>query len=165
YLDRSFNQIAQIQLAISAENDDVTETLIHDYWQRILEDQDELSPPLRAILSKQLPQLHGQKLVIHCMQEFEQMTLKSKYAQKLAETYEDYGFSKLHFDFQLKEQTEAMEEEQKRFIAQRRIEEEEISKKAVLDMQKREKERQDNPSGVDVSDRPFQLGIPIKNDD
>lgn len=165
HLDRAFNKIATIQFTITAEDLTIDEQLIHEYWTKVVEEQDELSPPLREILSKQLPQFNGQKLLLNCHQDFEQATLRNKYADKLSATYQEFGFPPLHFEFQVKDHTEQMAEEQTRFLEQRRIEEQAISKKAVEDMQKREKERQDNPSGVDVSNLPFQLGIAIKNND
>ncbi|GEK30963.1 DNA polymerase III PolC-type [Kurthia zopfii] len=165
HVDRAFSQIATIQLQITTKNSIADEKLIHEYWMKVVEEQDELSPPLRQILSQQLPKVVGQKLMINCNQDFEQATLRNKYADRLSETFQSYGFDKLHFDFQVKDATQEMAEEQQKFMAQRRIEEEAISKKAVEDMQKREKERQNNPEGIDVSNQPFQLGLPIKNDE
>lgn len=161
----AFKSIATTQLAITVAQPEIDEELIRSYWTRVVQDQDELSPPLREILSKQVPEMMGQKLVLYCNQDFEQATLRNKYAEKLSETYQQYGFPSLHFDFQVKDVTQEMAEAQQKFLEQRRIEEEEISKKAVEDLQKREKERQQNPDGIDVSNQPFQLGIPIKNDE
>lgn len=164
-LTKAFSQIAQIELDFEAPQQTITKELVTDYWLKVIEDIDELSPPLREGLVKQLPEWNGQKMMITCQQELEMMTLKKKYTDIIANAYETYGFPHMAIDFQLNESTEALAEAQIAFLEQRRLEEEAFAKKAVEDMQKREKERKDNPSGVDVSDRPFQLGIPIKPDE
>ncbi|MGF9975990.1 PolC-type DNA polymerase III [Viridibacillus arvi] len=164
-LTKAFSQIAQIELDIEAPQQTISKELVTDYWLKVIEDIDELSPPLREGLVKQLPEWNGQKMMINCQQELEMMTLKKKYTEIIADAYETYGFPHMPIDFQLNESTEALAEAQLAFLEQRRLEEEAFAKKAVEDMQKREKERNDNPSGVDVSDRPFQLGVPIKPDE
>lgn len=164
-LKQAFSSIADIQITIEATNQQLTQDLISDYWLMIVEEIDEMSPPLREGLAKQLPEWNGQKIMLNCQHEFQLMTLKSKYADVLSMTYKKYGFPHMAVDFQLVESTEDLAEQQRQFLEQRQQEEIAFAKQAVMDMQKREKERQQNPEGVDLSDRPFQLGVPIKHDE
>ena len=66
-------------------------------------------------------------------------------------------------DFQLTENTNGAEEAHLAFLKERQLEEEEMGRKALADLQKREQNRKENgdapPSG------PFQLGTPIKNNE
>lgn len=77
-----FSHIAQASIMIEARNPQVTEQLISDYWLTAVEQLD-ASPPLKDRLMNQIPQWTGNKLIVNCMAEMEQLTLKSKYAQKL----------------------------------------------------------------------------------
>ena len=72
-------------------------------------------------------------------------------------------FLKIAFDFRLVEDTEAIAQAQLEFLEQRRLEEENLGKKALEDMQKRDQNRQEN--GNQNADGPFQLGVPLKKDE
>lgn len=89
--------------------------------------------------------------------------MKGKYAALISEVYTTFGFSQPIIDFQLSENTNVAEEAQLAFLRERQLEEEEMGRKALADMQKREQNRKDNgdapPSG------PFQLGTPIKSNE
>lgn len=162
-VEKAFTQIAQIQLQFTAEQPQVTEELIQDYWLTVVNDLEEISPPLRKGLAEQVPAWNGQKLALTCKRDFELEAYKHKYTDKISTNYSYYGFPKLPVEFMLSEATEELVEEQQKFLEQRRIEEEQFAKKAVEDMQKREQEKVNG--GGDDDDRPFQLGIAMKPDD
>ncbi|MBO1910487.1 PHP domain-containing protein, partial [Microvirga sp. 3-52] len=89
-------------------------------------------------------------------------TMKGKYAPLISDAYTKFGFSQPIIDFQLTENTNEAEEAHQAFLKQRQLEEEEMGRQALADMQKREQNRKENgdaPSG------PFQLGTPIKNNE
>ena len=78
----------------------------------------------------------------------------------ISSIYESFGFPKVAIDFRLVENTEAIAEAQMAFLEQRRLEEEALGKKALLDLQNREQNRQE--AGDNVADGPFQLGVPLE---
>ncbi|MDI7741699.1 PolC-type DNA polymerase III [Lysinibacillus fusiformis] len=156
-----FSHIAQASITIEARNPVVTEQLITDYWLSAIEQLD-ASPPLRNRLMTQIPKWTGNKLIVSCMAEMEQLTLKSKYAAKIIEAYESLGFPQFSVDFQLVEATDEMKEEQQQYIEKRQLEEAELARQAMQDFQSREKAKSDSPDSV-ASSGPFQLGNHIKD--
>lgn len=164
-LNSAFSQIANVLVDIETAHDAMSQQLISDYWLKIIEEIDEMSPPLREELAKQIPEWNGQKLMLHCQQEFQLMTFKNKYAEVISEAYQQYGFPHMVVDFQLKEVTEDLAVQQQAFLEQRRKEEATFAQQAVMDMQKREQEKQEHPDAAGAIDRPFQLGLPIKPDE
>lgn len=92
------------------------------------------------------------------------MMLKTKYADKLSESYGQFGFHMV-IDFVLQEETEEMIAAQEAFMEQKRMEEVALAQQAMQDFQKREQEKKDNPALANLGDRPFQLGMHIKDDE
>lgn len=158
-LNTTFSTIANIQLNLESETANADGALVMDYWRYVVEEFSDMAPPLRDQLLSQVPEWNGSKLMLCCSHEHEMMALKSKYSEKLATVYQQFGFPRISIDFQLAEGDQ--EAAHLAFMEQRKIEEEEMAKKALADMKKRETDRVDNgvPSG------PFQMGIAIKPDE
>ncbi|WP_332648332.1 PolC-type DNA polymerase III [Lysinibacillus sp. 54212] len=159
-----FSTIATVSIDVTTRAPQVTEQLVHEYWHSVLEEIDDMSPPLREQLANQVPIWTGHKLVANVQHEVHLMALKSKYTDRLAASYASFGFPNIHVDFQLAQQTDEMLQAQQAFFEQRRIEEEKLSQQALEDFNRREKEKSDNPAAV-LGDRPFQLGGVIKNNE
>lgn len=162
-LREKFVGIADVKLLIECEEAEVTTDLISSYWPVILEEIDDMSPPLRNRLFSQKPSFNGQTVLLTCALELEHRTLKMKYAEKITAVYASYGFPTMPVDFKIVEEAAEHAEAQQAFMEQRRREEEELGKKALADMQKRDKDRQSS-SGPALNG-PFQLGTPIKADE
>lgn len=124
-----------------------------------------MAPTLKNCLVSQIPMWNGQKITLTCMQEMEFMMLKTKYAEKLSASYCQFGFPPIAMDFMLQDATEEMRVAQEAFIEQKRLEEAAMAQQAVQDFQKREQEKKDNPALAALGDRPFQLGMHIKDDE
>lgn len=159
-LREKFAGIADVKLVIECTNSDVSADLICSYWPVILEEIDDMSPPLRNRLFSQLPSFNGQTVLFTCALELEHRTLKMKYAEKITAVYASYGFPMMPVDFKIVEEAAEQEQAQLAFMEQRRLEEEELGKKALADMQKRDKERAS--SSGPTANGPFQLGVAIK---
>jgi len=160
-LREKFAGIADVKLTLQCEQPQVQAETLASYWPFILQEIDDMSPPLRDRLHAQVPSFNGQTVLFTCAHEIEFRTLKNKYASKISDVYASYGFPVLPIDFKLVEEEQAeLAEAQKAFMVQRRIEEEELGKKALEDMQKRDKDRQSS-TGATLNG-PFQLGTPIK---
>lgn len=159
-LREKFAGIADVKLIIDCRTNEVSADLINSYWPIILAEIDDMSPPLRNRLFSQIPSYNGQTVLFTCALELEHRTLKTKYAEKIAAVYALHGFPPMPIDFKIVEEVAEHAEAQLVFMEQRRLEEEELGKKALADMQKRDKERQSS-SGASLNG-PFQLGIQIK---
>ncbi len=161
-LTEKFSHIANVSLAIETTAPVVTEELILDYWLPTIRQLEDMSPPLKNQLMEQKPEWTGHKLIATTMQEVEQMSLKSKYTDKLSESYQHFGFPHIPLEFQLVEQSDEMKQAHEAFLEQRRQEEAILAQQALEDFAKREKDKASSPQAV-VSDRPFQLGAQIKD--
>jgi DNA polymerase-3 subunit alpha (Gram-positive type) len=159
-LREKFAGIADIKLSITCMEPQVEAETISAYWPFILQEIDDMSPPLRDRLQTQVPTYNGQTVHFTCTQEIEFRTFKNKYASKISDIYASYGFPILPVDFKLTEEKEELAEAQLAFMKQRKLEEDELGKKALADMQKRDTDRQNNPGAT--LNGPFQLGTPIK---
>ena len=157
----SFAHIAQATIEIQSVNPQVTEQLMTDYWLTAIEQVD-ASPPLKNRLVSQMPRWTGTKLIVDCMEEMEQLTLKAKYGQKIVEAYGKLGFPNFSVDFQLVEASDEIIEAREQYFQQRQLEEEMLARQAMADFQSREKAKEDNPETV-ASSGPFQLGNLIKD--
>ncbi|MCP1144082.1 PolC-type DNA polymerase III [Lysinibacillus endophyticus] len=159
-LNEQFSHIAQVQFKIEARNPVINEQLVTDYWLTSLEHLD-ASPPIKERLFSQIPTWNGNKLIVTCMLEMEQLTLKSKYTQKISEAFQSVGFPPLSVDVQLIEATDEMKEAQALYMEQRQLEEEALARQAMEDFQNREQVKNDTPEAVPTG--PFQLGQHIKD--
>ncbi|MDN3437756.1 PolC-type DNA polymerase III [Planococcus sp. APC 3900] len=155
----TFSPIASVQLNIESAQETAQENLVLSYWRYAVEELADMAPPLRERLLSQAPVWNGNKLLLQCNHEHEMMALKSKYSDKLAGVYRQFGFPHVSIDFQLS--NEDQEAAHAAFMAERLREEEEMANKALSDMKKRETNRKENgtPSG------PFQMGTAIKPDE
>ncbi len=158
----AFAAIATIKLQITCKNAEESGQLLTDYWPLVIEEMRDMSPPIRERLTSQQPTLTGGKMTLVCMNEMEFQTLRGKYAPLLSDVYTMFGFARPIIDFTLTENLDHAEEAHQAFLKQRQAEEEELARKALEDLQKREQNRKETdnlPSG------PFQLGTPIKHDE
>lgn len=160
-LQGTFSTIATVQLTIESSSVSADDGLVKEYWRYVVEEFTDMAPPLKDRLLNQAPEWNGQKLLLKCSHEHEMMALKSKYSEKLAVAYQQFGFPRIAVDFHLAEENGEAEAAHQAFMQERLAEEEEMAKKAVADMKKRETDRKENgvPSG------PFQMGIAIKPDE
>jgi DNA polymerase-3 subunit alpha (Gram-positive type) len=157
-LKEEFQHIAQTEISIQTENPQVTDNLISDYWMTVVERID-ASPPVKKRLSCQLPTWTGSKMVLSCISEMEQLTLKSKYREIISETYACFGFPAIPVDFKLVEASEEEKLEQEKLMEQRRLEEEELARQAIIDFQNREKEKKESSSSNGHAEEgPVQIG-------
>lgn len=162
-INEAFSAIAQISIAITSEIASNDEQLVIDYWPIVIEGMQDMSPPIRSRLLSQKPVVTGDKLSLTCMNDLELQTLKSKYAPLIAESYLFFGFHKPMIDFERIEQSVEEEEAQEEFFRQVAQEEEEMGRRALEDLQKREQSMKDSPK--DAPTGPFILGNPIKPDE
>ena len=156
-----FSNIAQTNLTIEVHNPEINEQLISDYWLTAVNQIDQMAPTLKNILISQIPTFNGNKIVVDCVMEVEQLTLKSKYTDKIANAYKSLGFPTLGIEFRLVEMSEEARIAQEEYIEKRQLEEAELARQAIEDFQSQETKKSESSSAVEVSG-PFQLGTQIK---
>jgi DNA polymerase III subunit alpha, Gram-positive type len=157
-LQASFQHIAKVQFSLKVLDTSFTEELVLQYWNSCIKEIDGISPPILQLLHSQAPKVQGNKIIIQASNDMEAITLKKKYGELISTIFESYGFPRLVIDAEVSEVKEQNQDYEK-FLEEKRKEDEERAKQAVLDMQKREKEQSSEaPSG------PFMLGLKIKDD-
>lgn len=163
-LKEAFSHIASVSISFKTRQPNVTEKLVTDYWLSVIEQIDEMAPILKNRLSSQQPSWNGQKLLATVLENMEFSMLKNKYTDVISKTYETFGFPQIPIEFKLMEPTEELLEKQQKFLEEKRLEEEALSKQALKDYQAVEKSKPAaGNGGGGGEDRPFQLGSPIKN--
>ncbi|WP_018392384.1 PolC-type DNA polymerase III [Bacillus sp. 37MA] len=158
-LSSTFSSIASITFAIEVNNRSCTPEHILDYWSYCVRQLDGIAPPILAALNEQQPGVSGTKLIIRTQNEMEGMALKNKYGRRLCDIYESLGFPPLTFDVQITENTQ--NEEYEKFLEEKRKEDAERARQAVVEMQNRAKEQD---SGATEDSGPVTIGYTIKPD-
>lgn len=161
-INEAFASIATIRLQITCVNNVLDEELLINYWPIIIDEMPDMSPPIRERLMSQRPVITGEKMTLVCMNDMEMQTLKGKYSSLISNMYTSFGFSQPIIDFQLSKNTNEADQAQQAFLVERKIEEDEMGRKALVGLQKLEKSKKDNG---DMPSGPFQLGAPIKMDE
>ncbi|WP_046179206.1 PolC-type DNA polymerase III [Domibacillus tundrae] len=157
-LTGTFSAFASVTFSIEIEDRVCTPDHITDYWQYCVRQLDGIAPPLLAALNEQKPGVSGTKLVIRTQNEMEGMALKNKYGRRLCDIYESVGFPPLTFDVQVSENTQ--NEEYEKFLEEKRKEDAERARQAVMDMQNRAKEQ----DAASEDSGPVTIGYTIKQD-
>ncbi len=156
-----FSEIAQTNISIEVQNPEMNEQLVTDYWLTAVNQIDQMSPTLKNILISQIPKWTGNKLIVDCVMEVEQLTLKTKYTDRISKAYSNLGFSNIAIEFKLSELTEEARQAQEEYIEKRQLEEAELARQAMQDFQSHETKKNDKSASVEMNG-PFQLGSQIK---
>ncbi|MBW8348905.1 PolC-type DNA polymerase III [Bacillus sp. IITD106] len=160
HLQKSFQHIASVSFIVETKDSILTEELILDYWNGCVQEIDGISPMLLTLLNEQTPIINGNKLIIRTRNHTEAETLKSKYGGIILNIYKSFGFPPIQFDTEVSEEQQS--EEVQRIIEANRKEDEERARKAVVDMQRTDAEKEKNNG---ESSGPLIIGLTIKNDD
>jgi DNA polymerase III subunit alpha, Gram-positive type len=161
-LTKSFSHIASIDMTINVLHPEVTEQLVHDYWKYCVQQLDGISPPILTLLNEQYPMLQGQKVIVNVNNELEGMQIKNKYSSMILSVFEKVGFPRLSIQTEIVS-TEPSEEYHQ-FLEQKRKEDEERAKQALLEMQKRETAQKDAKDEAQEDHGPLMIGYTIKDD-
>ncbi|CAH2713251.1 DNA polymerase III PolC-type [Neobacillus rhizosphaerae] len=159
-LERTFSNIAAISYSIQVSNQLFTPELIQEYWSYSIQQIDGISPPLLKLLNEQLPEVSGNKLTISVRNEAEGLALKRKYGPVIGEVFQSIGFPLLAIETDIK--TDEKNEEYQQFLLAKQKEDQERALLAMVEMQKKEAEKEqaagDGPVG------PLSIGLTIKDD-
>ncbi|MRX70629.1 PolC-type DNA polymerase III [Bacillus lacus] len=152
-LSQAFSHIASTTFSITCTSQEKCAELAPQYWQACLEDIDEISPPILALLNEQLPVIQGVKLTVKTRSATEATAIKRRYHLLIQESYKQFGFPA----YQLETEVQQSAEEIERF---RELKEQEDQQKALLAVTEMEKEKEAGQSGEPSG--PVMIGYPIK---
>ncbi|MGE0910056.1 PolC-type DNA polymerase III [Bacillus atrophaeus] len=154
-LTQAFSHIAKVTCSIEASDTAIDEGLIQDYWTRCIEELQGISPPILTLLNQQKPKLKGNKLIVKTKTDTEASALKNKYSSLIQTSYRQFGFP----DLQLDAEIFVSDQEVQKFREQKLAEDQERAMQALIEMEKKEKESDDDqvPSG------PLVIGYQIKD--
>ncbi|MEK4315594.1 PolC-type DNA polymerase III [Bacillus sp. FSL P4-0334] len=156
-LTQSFAHIARVTSSVQVIDPTVTEELVQDYWTRCIEELEGTSPPMVALLNQQKPKLKGNKLIVKTKTDTEASALKNKYSALIQHSYRQFGFPELQLDTEIF----VSDQEVQKFREQKLAEDQERAMQALIEMEKKEKEGDEDqaPSG------PLVIGYQIKENE
>lgn len=91
-LQTAFRHIAAVRHTMEVEAPRVTEADVQAYWPLCLAELQEGMSPLVDWLSRQTPELKGNKLLVVARHEAEALAIKRRFAKKIADVYASFGF-------------------------------------------------------------------------
>ncbi|WP_043933323.1 PolC-type DNA polymerase III [Bacillus sp. EB01] len=160
-LEKKFSEIARAtSFEFYCQDQSFTKELILEYWKKTIEEIDGIAPPLLKLLNEQYPSVQGSKLTVSVRNEAEGGAIKNKYGSVISSIYQSFGFPVLAIDTVMVDVEKS--EEYVRFMEAKQKEDEERAKLAVVEMQKRESEKE--KGGTDAFDGPLVIGMMIKGD-
>ncbi|AQP53214.1 PolC-type DNA polymerase III [Vagococcus penaei] len=163
-LAMAFKHIANIKLSIiTNETVEVTETLIQQYWTKVLQADNCLSPVVSQILLKQVPSYTDKCVTVAVENQGMQEYLAQQYFPIIIANYQEYGFPKLAFKAVIDEQQ--AEQKQQAFREKQLEQTEQLMRQAAEAIEKNEKQRQQRDQDVPALEGPIQLGRSIPVDE
>ncbi|WP_066320650.1 PolC-type DNA polymerase III [Bacillus sp. FJAT-29814] len=159
-LERTFSNIATVSFSLKTANHTYEPEVFCDYWSYCIRQIDGISPPLVKLLNEQVPEVSGNKITLSVRNEAEGLTIKQKYSPIISEIYQSVGFPPLSFE--TKVNSEEKSEEYQQFLEAKQKEDQERALLAMVEMQKKEAEK-DQANGA-ASEGPLTIGLTIKDD-
>ncbi|QPC46380.1 PolC-type DNA polymerase III [Mangrovibacillus cuniculi] len=158
-LHQTFSPIASISFECVVEDPSFTEELLLSYWNASVASLQGVAPPLLKLLQTRMPSVKGNKVIVAATNEPEAKALANRYSELLSTIYSSYGFPPIQLDVQVKE--DAGVEEYEKFMEEKRKEDEERGKQALVEMQKLEQQAAKQEPGS--YDGPVMIGQIIKD--
>ncbi|MGM0239301.1 PolC-type DNA polymerase III [Enterococcus sp. AZ103] len=104
HLQIAFNQIASVKLHIVPLENNYDEKILQAYWQIALREQDCDTPLVKQVLSKPLPVISGNQIILLIDNQQVIPFLKQQYLPLIEENLENFGFPKLRIDPEVDEE-------------------------------------------------------------
>ncbi|MCM3765730.1 PolC-type DNA polymerase III [Neobacillus niacini] len=159
-LERTFSNIATVSFSLKTANHTYAPEIFCDYWSYCIRQIDGISPPLVKLLNGQVPEVSGNKITLSVRNEAEGLTIKQKYSPIISEIYQSVGFPPLSFE--TKVNPDEKSEEYQQFLEAKQKEDQERALLAMVEMQKKEAEK-DQANGAAL-EGPLTIGLTIKDD-
>jgi DNA polymerase III subunit alpha, Gram-positive type len=159
-MERTFSNIARISFDLTVTNPTVTPEILLEYWNHCVQQIDGIAPPLLKLLNEQIPQVNGNKLTVIVRNEAEGLALKRKYGSVIGNIYQSFGFPVLSIETEIKNGEK--NEEYEKFLLAKQKEDQERGLQAMVELQKKEAEKEQSTG--EVPEGPLSIGLTIKDD-
>ncbi|ANB60225.1 PolC-type DNA polymerase III [Anoxybacteroides amylolyticum] len=155
---QAFQHIATVKHTIEAIDTSFTTADVHDYWPLCLRSLEDMSSPILMLLQEQTPTVQGNKIIVTARNEAEALAVKRRFAEKLPEIYETFGFPLFRLETEVKQSEQAYEQ----FLAQKQQEDEARAFAALAEMTAR---NETGKESAPESSGPLVIGYPIREEE
>lgn len=154
-LQETFANIAPVSFSLQSDAQEISESLIYDYWPLCIDELTGVSGSILAFLKEQKPKVDGSKLILSARNDTEAVVLKRKLSEPLAGRFQAYGLSTFIVETEVK-QSEA---DYEKFLEQKENEDRTKMAEAVIQKEKIQKKEEQN-----IPDGSLAIGYPIKDE-
>ncbi|MDF2904550.1 MAG: polC, partial [Bacillus sp. (in: firmicutes)] len=157
-LQRTFSYIAKTStFSLQVRDHQFQAETAQDYWNLCLQEIDGMSPPTQKLLHEQVPKINGNKIIITARNEPEGQSIKKKHATVISDIYQSFGFPLLVMDIEVSHDTKEVEN----FIKAKEKEDQEKAFLALVEMQKKDADKEKGGEGAPQG--PLTVGLTIKD--
>ncbi|PAV30035.1 PolC-type DNA polymerase III [Virgibacillus profundi] len=154
-LKESFQQVANVDLTLQADEKECDEKTISGYWQNFINSITNLSPAYKDLVHNQVPRVNNNKIMLTARNGAEASALK----KRLEESFKVYcgkiGTLSYSLDIEVKTIDDA---DIQKFRDQKAMEDKEIVLKTVQEKEKRDQEK------IQDGNKPLMLGYKIQDE-
>jgi len=153
-LKETFQQIANVELTIEAEDKNCTDEMIRGYWKHFISSLTQLSPAYKDLVQDQIPEVNNNKIMLTARNEAEASALK----KRLEMEFKNYCSKIGAFPYNLEINVKTDAADIQKFREQKAMEDQQLVMKTVQEKEKRDKQK------VDQSNVPLSIGYKIQDD-
>ncbi|MBO8155199.1 MAG: PolC-type DNA polymerase III [Bacillaceae bacterium] len=154
-----------VELSLEAEDKEIGEEDVRQYWKIFLNSLPDLSPVFRELLQQQIPQLEGNKLKLFARHDTEAIAIKKRLEKPFQIFCKNAGLTYYILDIHVQSSEDAL----KQFQEQKQKEDQTIVQKAIIEQEERKKKKQKNGDhseklgplviGYKIEDEPTQMKL------
>ncbi len=157
-LQRTFSYIAKTStFSLQVQDHQFQAETVQGYWNLCLQEIDGMSPPTQKLLHEQVPKINGNKIIITVRNEPEGQSIKKKHATVISDIYQSFGFPLMVMDIEVSHDTKEVEN----FIKAKEKEDQEKAFLALVEMQKKDADKEKGGEGAPQG--PLTVGLTIKD--
>ena len=155
----AFQEIATVKLMIEADDNEVTDGYLKDYWQLAVSRAQCNQAIVNGSLQNQLPQLDNGRITILVNHSGIVDYLQEQYLPAVAKAYQSFGFASLRIHPVVNEAT--AEKNQQAFVERQQEQQERMMEEAAQALEKNEQLKQQQKSAPVTLQGPVQMGRAI----
>ncbi|CDQ40081.1 PolC-type DNA polymerase III [Virgibacillus salexigens] len=153
-LKESFQQIAEVDLFIEAEDKTCDVETTSKYWQHFIQSFTNLSPAYKEMVQNQTPRVENNNIMLTARNEAEATALK----KRLEETFRQYCSKAGLSTYSLRIEVKTEEADFQKFKEQKALEDQQLVRKTVQEKEKRDQNKTQNDN------KPVMLGYKIQDE-
>ena len=153
-LKESFQQIANVELTVLANEPACDSNTISGYWKHFVTSMTQISPAYKELVQTQNPEVNNNKIMLTARNDAEASALKRRLEPEFKTFCSRVGALSYSLDIHVK--ADAMD--MQKFREQKALEDQQLVQKTVQEKVKRDKQKDSEDNG------PFMIGYNIKDD-